>query len=227
MTTPSTTDLAVVVCSIHWRRTRLVDARTSWWPTPAREHRSRPGREEERERNPVDSGRTRRRSTVSIGATLQEEAAPIAPASRGGCAVLCRSAARRRAEAPGPNAATTSMPPAIARFFMKLICCAICRLRHGPEVVEDDGGEQSESSEGDDGLARVEAGHQRQAAAELDDDGQRREQLRQRQALAGDVAGGAVESGDLGEAGEDEDQAEQDAADENGGALQKSWWSRS
>ena len=73
---------------------------------------------------------------------------------------------------------------------------------------------------GDDGLARVEAGHQRQAAAELDDDRQHREQLRQRQALAGDVADGAVEAGDLAEAREDEDQAEQDAADENGGVLQ-------
>ena len=38
MTTPSTTRTSrYVVCSIHWRRTRLVEARIDgWWPTRRR-----------------------------------------------------------------------------------------------------------------------------------------------------------------------------------------------
>ena len=65
------------------------------------------------------------------------------------------------------------------------------------------------------------AEQQREAAAELDQDGQRRDDRRHRQALGADVAGGAVEAADLGEAGEDEDQGEQDAADEDGGVLER------
>ena len=39
-----------------------------------------------------------------------------------------------RLNAPGPKAASTSMPPAIDRFFRKWICCAMCcAARRGPE----------------------------------------------------------------------------------------------
>jgi hypothetical protein len=65
-----------------------------------------------------------------------------------------------------------------------------------------------------------EADRQQDASAQLDDDGQGREDGRHRQALRGDVADGALEAGDLLEAVLDEEDRQQDAADERERVLQ-------
>ena len=173
-------------------------------------------------RRPATSGRA---TATSFRPTRSGSSAGFASPATSSCPSLLDGGEARRASRlrrPGPERSHDQHAAGDRQVLHEVdLLRHLLGLRHGPEVVEDDAGEQRESGEGDDSLARVEAGHEREAAAELDDDGQRRDQLRQRQALAGDVAGGAVESGDLGEARQDEDQAEQDAADENGGALQR------
>src|SRR5436190_22712887 len=148
--------------------------------------------------------------------------APLLPDQRRRRCLGRREPPRVEAEAPGPEGRHDQHAAGDGQVLHEVdLLHQLLGLRRGPEVVKDDRSEQREAGERDDGLARVEAGHQRQPTAELDDDRQRREELRQRQALARDVAGRAVESRDLGEAGEDEDEAEEDAAEKYGGALQR------
>src|SRR5438874_5794266 len=92
-----------------------------------------------------------------------------------------------------------------------LLCRQLLRRRR-PEVVEDRCDDDQEDDERERGPARLPAEQYRHTCADLDQDRDRREHLRHRQAFAGDITHGARESDDFPVSGKDEHTREQNAA---------------
>ena len=193
---------------------------------PGEDRIAGPGREEQRERDPVDARQDlQERAAPCPSARLYKAAAaPIAPAA---------PCASRRAQAATRRRASRLEPPRAERGEHEhaagdrqvlqeadLLRPSAAASGTAQKLWKMNAGEQREDGEREDDLAREEADHQRQAAAELDDDRQRRDAAAAAAGPCWRCSRRCRRSRRSCEAGQDEDQAEQDAADEDGGVLE-------